>query len=175
MQDIIGRVFGNLTVISQVEERRDCQNKKYYQCICICGNSKEIRSSNLIYGHTKSCGCLIGKSSKGRPSIDKSDINHRLQYRYKQYENNAKQRKLVWAIEQNLFNFLITDTCYYCGLKHTHNSSFLGLDRVDNSRGYELDNVVSCCKMCNRAKGTYTEKEFIALARNICKNYKGEY
>jgi hypothetical protein len=36
-----------------------------------------------------------------------------------------------------------------------------GLDRVDNGKGYEIDNVVPCCKECNYAKCDRTQKDFV--------------
>ena len=35
-----------------------------------------------------------------------------------------------------------------------------GIDRVDSSKGYEYNNVVSCCKNCNSAKMQLSIKEF---------------
>lgn len=35
-----------------------------------------------------------------------------------------------------------------------------GIDRIDNNKGYTIDNVVPCCKMCNQAKNDYTLQEF---------------
>lgn len=35
-----------------------------------------------------------------------------------------------------------------------------GIDRVDSSKGYTVENSVACCKYCNTAKNTMTESEF---------------
>jgi len=35
-----------------------------------------------------------------------------------------------------------------------------GLDRVDSSKHYTLDNVVPCCTVCNRAKSNLTVADF---------------
>lgn len=63
--DLIGNVFGRLTVISLVWPKE----KGYIQwnCKCTCGNDKVVASKHLVSGDTKSCGCitvqedLIGK------------------------------------------------------------------------------------------------------------------
>lgn len=84
--------------------------------------------------------------------------------------------------------------CYYCGSKAISRSSYpsktsinklkkgkkpskhfkkgrkrLGLDRIDNNKGYTRDNVVPCCIKCNRAKYTYTEQEFLDWAYQLVK------
>jgi len=59
-------------------------------------------------------------------------------------------------------------TCCYCGEANIHWLKYMGdgpfrynLDRVDNSRGYSMDNVVVCCKECNQMKRDwYTGDEF---------------
>jgi len=43
----------------------------------------------------------------------------------------------------------------------------MGIDRWDNSQGYLADNVVPCCKDCNRAKNTRTPREFVEGCRAI--------
>jgi 5-methylcytosine-specific restriction endonuclease McrA len=40
--------------------------------------------------------------------------------------------------------------CFYC---KTNNYLELGLDRIDNSLGHSLDNVVTCCSKCNNILG----------------------
>lgn len=47
--------FGRLTVIEKTEERRS--HRVIWLCKCDCGNEVKVMSSNLLSGHTKSCGC----------------------------------------------------------------------------------------------------------------------
>jgi hypothetical protein len=45
---------------------------------------------------------------------------------------------------------------------------WLTIDRVDNSRGYELDNIVKCCWFCNSVKGTLLNgSDMQAIAKNL--------
>lgn len=53
--------------------------------------------------------------------------------------------------------------CHYCG----EAIPTAGLDRVDNTKGYVLDNLVSCCTFCNAAKNTQTMDEFIVRCKKI--------
>jgi hypothetical protein len=55
IDDIIGRRFGRLTVVSfhSVENR-----KSRFNVVCDCGQEKHVRRNNLITGQVKSCGCL---------------------------------------------------------------------------------------------------------------------
>lgn len=51
MQDITGRRFGRLKVLSYSGNYK-------WKCVCDCGTIKDIRKSDLISGRTTSCGCL---------------------------------------------------------------------------------------------------------------------
>lgn len=42
--------------------------------------------------------------------------------------------------------------CAYCGTSLTEVGGYK-LDRLDNSKDYEISNLVCCCKKCNLAKG----------------------
>ena len=62
MEDIIGKKIGRLTVLRDSGER--AHNKEIiYTCECECGTIKNIRSSNLRSGKTKSCGCARHSSA----------------------------------------------------------------------------------------------------------------
>jgi hypothetical protein len=41
---------------------------------------------------------------------------------------------------------------------------------MDNTRGYESDNVVPCCKFCNIAKYTMGYEDFLSYLRRIAKH-----
>src|SRR5690348_2738835 len=55
-QDLTGRQFGRLTVLSRAENAPG--EKPRWLCRCECGNIKIIRSEQLRKGESKSCGCL---------------------------------------------------------------------------------------------------------------------
>lgn len=53
--DITGQIFGELKVLKKVPSRK---KKTYWLCECLrCGNKKEIQTSHLTSGVTKTCGC----------------------------------------------------------------------------------------------------------------------
>jgi len=52
--------------------------------------------------------------------------------------------------------------------------NWLTLDRADNSRGYELDNLVKCCWFCNSIKGSLlTSSDMKAVAENVIQRLQG--
>lgn len=71
---------------------------------------------------------------------------------------------------------LTAQPCTYCGNQPETsawngraNGSFVynGLDRVDNDRGYTIDNVVACCGLCNLMKRGLSVSDFIKQCRRI--------
>lgn len=54
----------------------------------------------------------------------------------------------------------INRTCAYCGLVYDGSGS--GVDRINSSIGYRIDNIATCCKRCNHAKNDQTVEEFKA-------------
>lgn len=55
IQDINGRTFGKLTVLSMV--RSPLWKRPKWKCECACGRIRLVIASHLIEGHTRSCGC----------------------------------------------------------------------------------------------------------------------
>lgn len=56
--EMIGKKFGKLTVLSIAPKREDLTNRCIrYQCQCECGNIIEVNGNSLRTGHTTSCGC----------------------------------------------------------------------------------------------------------------------
>lgn len=63
---MIGRKFGRLTVIQQGDNIQMSNGKvcRQWYCQCDCGNTKIVREQLLLYGKTKSCGCLYKETRK---------------------------------------------------------------------------------------------------------------
>lgn len=60
VNDLSGKVFGDLTVVSFAFIRN---HRAYWNCKCSCGQEKIICSHNIITGKTHSCGHKIPKNS----------------------------------------------------------------------------------------------------------------
>ena len=168
-KDLSGQTFGKWTVSSIYEMRQSSKGKKRtcWFCTCECGNQKFVISGQLTYGSTTQC-----KSCAVRGVVGESARNTLLC----SYKGGAKQRGLSWNLSEEKFDSLTKSDCHYCGIapyRHArtqcHNGDYVynGIDRVDNSRGYEPDNVVSCCRICNRAKDTMTVEEFLSWIERI--------
>jgi hypothetical protein len=77
---------------------------------------------------------------------------------FRTYRLEAKKRAWPFMLPFDLFKDLLTDSCYYCGEPP---EPYNGIDRVDNSRGYFEDNVVTACKQCNLAKAKGSQIDYI--------------
>lgn len=55
-QDLLGKKFGRLTVISY--DGNDKYQHRLWKCQCECGNYVTVSTARLNSGHTKSCGCI---------------------------------------------------------------------------------------------------------------------
>ena len=60
LKDIKGQRFGKLIVLERAENRirKSGRQDVVWESKCDCGNSKNIRSTSLLQGLTKSCGCI---------------------------------------------------------------------------------------------------------------------
>lgn len=86
---------------------------------------------------------------------------------YSEYKYRAAHRNKVFDISKESFNRISQGECFYCGTpfdKNYDGKLLNGIDRWDNSKGYEDDNCVPSCWICNRAKGDLTIEEFQAWA-----------
>ena len=92
---------------------------------------------------------------------------------YEAYKARAIKKELEFCISKDDFNKITTEACVYCGI-HADDKRKNGVDRKDNSIGYKLDNVVSCCSECNQMKCKMTSADFIVqckmVAEHTCKN-----
>jgi hypothetical protein len=91
---------------------------------------------------------------------------------YSEYKTRAERKELPFEISQETFQHYKDLPCYLCGkeVSDTHSN---GIDRFDNTKGYTLDNIRSCCGICNYMKKSYEYDEVIKKFCLIC-NYQQE-
>lgn len=168
--NIAGKRFGRLLALRRIREN----GKTYWECQCDCGNLKRIALINLGR-NTYSCGCLRKDACRERERRKNHPTHGRvLSY----YKRNAKLRNVPWNISVEDFTSLISGDCFYCGKppkKRTladNEICFNGIDRVDSKRGYEPNNVVSCCDRCNWAKNDMSFEEFFEWIASVWKHWE---
>jgi hypothetical protein len=78
-------------------------------------------------------------------------------YSYSNTRSRAKAKGKVFTLTLEEFKKVTSSPCYYCGGPLPKRG---GLDRIDNTKGYEPDNVLPCCIECNRHRSdTWTVEE----------------
>lgn len=131
----------------------------YFNCTC----GKEIKAqSSQLKRHSGKCQrcCQLGEP---------------YMFIYNELKNH-RNKEVGFTLTFEEFKIIITDpNCHYCGkpLVYNEHSRDWGsnltrahqLDRKDNIRGYEFNNVVPCCWTCNRLKSdAFNYEEFILLS-----------
>ena len=58
--DVLGKTFGDLTVVGRSKKRTKLG--AYWTCLCSCGYTCEATASELVNGHKTHCGCKTVKN-----------------------------------------------------------------------------------------------------------------
>lgn len=159
MENLVGKVFTRLTVIAF--SGKNSHRQAMWLCRCECGKEVVVRGDGLKSGHTRSCNCLqkdatreicraLGKANAIAPG--QAVLNAKLL----NYKKSAVARGYSWNLTKSAAQNMFLQDCYFCGakptemtVKHYATTAFVnGIDRVDNSIGYEPSNCVPCCKTC---------------------------
>jgi hypothetical protein len=176
---LIGKTFGKLKVIEQIEKPNEIMHKgRYFLCECSCSEKNKIILRSDALNVTQSCGCLRNEKTSERSKINygEASFNHL----YAHYKRHARTRNLIWNLNQEDFRKLINQNCFYCGCepqqkwgKSINNGYYIynGIDRKDNNIGYNIENCVSCCGECNRAKLNFSIDIFWNKINKIHENF----
>lgn len=157
---LTGKRFGRLRVIG-LASGLSKEGRRLWWCLCRCGSHVVATSKSLTTGNTKSCGCARKKFPVSVSVI---------RALYREYQKNAKKRGVLFRLTKKQFRELTAGSCTYCGCppsKTKSNHSYNGVDRIDSSKGYTIDNCVSCCYRCNVMKSNLTTRDFVDHIRRV--------
>lgn len=190
---VVGARFGRLIAIGPGTERVQPGGNLKWVFRCDCGTEKQLKPYCVMKGGTKSCGCF-----KAKLISDAHRIEHagpRLWY--SKYKDSARNRGLEFLLSFDEFFNIVIKNCRYCnaapqdktqmlftirkkaslrvGKPHLRDCDYFrcvvnGVDRVDSSRGYSVDNCVSCCEMCNSMKLDYEFETWILHMKKVLEN-----
>lgn len=166
--DLIGHRFHSLLVIDRVISKK---NRSRWLCRCDCGKTTIATGTSLRNGHKKSCGCRYQLSFTHKDGTLCRSL-------WGTYKSLAKKRGYDFSLDFETFQSLTKQNCFYCGkepsqvLKPREYGTqepyiYNGVDRVDNTKGYNVNNTVPCCGMCNSFKSNYSKEQFIEHCNNI--------
>ena len=175
--NLVNRKFGKLTVKNGSHV---CNGRYYWMCECDCGNSVPVCTAQLKNGHTTSCGCFKIEKLQEKHLPNGVALMNRV---IENYYSNARVKNLKCELSREDFIELFKGNCFYCGIAPstttTHKKlygqfTYNGIDRTNNSVGYIIGNVVSCCAKCNYKKGSDNSDDFISWIKKISDNLYGE-
>lgn len=177
-KDLKGQVFGKLEVLEITEERRrhgkNGNESVVWKCKCHgCGNEVNLSSRTLLINDARSCGCQVASNltPKSEHSKDVLQLNQKkaaFNSVFVSYKKHARTKGVSWELTRDEAYKLFKSNCHYCGIEPVNHKwkgykegfIYSGLDAVDNTKGYYIGNVVSCCKKCNEVKKAMTLKDF---------------
>ncbi len=125
------------------------------------------RSDERRSKRCKACATAYYKkySQERRGQMNEYNRQYRQRWyrRLEQYQKGAVERGYTFTLTADEFLALWSQPCDYCG------DALLsgGIDRVDNTRGYEPDNVVPCCSRCNTSKLAMSREQFVGMCKKV--------
>jgi hypothetical protein len=176
----IGFRYNHLTVVSLYKIVRFKNNnqrvKVFWECKCDCGNTSTIKVNDSLNrkGLLGTCGqkCPLKKSRPKTPETYYDGVISSVRARYR---NEALKRNYEFNLSKEEFKKIVELPCYLCKKEKTqyityrktnHTFYFNGIDRLDNSKGYTVENCLPCCKHCNTLKNGISP-EMIKILYNL--------
>ena len=153
--------------VIEFDTERYEKNKRrhlYYKIKCkrcgeIFSRKKEAVTNN--FEKLKCRNCVYTRFGKS--------LNIVLYNIYKSYIQNAKTRAITWDLTEETFKEIVTKPCAYCGdlYKKSENITYSGIDRINSEKGYNIDNCIPCCKICNMMKNNLSLDMFLSKVKQI--------
>lgn len=137
-KDFIGEKLNKLKII---DYKFETNKKGYFFCQCDCGNSKWLRSDQVLSEETKSCGCYILESR-----ITHGKSNHRLFTIWRGMRNRCNNANSTDYVRYGGRGITICDewvsdfqTFYDWAMKNGYRDD-LSIDRKNGNGNYEPSN-----------------------------------
>lgn len=170
-KDLVGKTFGELTVIGYVGS---ISSKVVWLCECSCGGRIEVNAGDLTRSDsrkTRHCGNRI-HNSKDRSPHWKGKYGIPATY-FRAVCASAKSRGIDFKIEYEDMAAVFNGKCALSGISIEHGEN-ASLDRIDSSKGYVSGNIQWVHKDVNKIKTNLNQEYFIYLCKKIAEECNNE-
>lgn len=176
LYDLTNQRFGRWTVIGDGECVR--RGAYFWLCKCDCGTTKRVNSHTLRSGMSNSCGCL-------RKEMHFDGVGNLSKSYWNRIVHGAKIRNLSMNITIDFAWDLFEKQEARCALSGlpinlvrnytlNHSDNTASLDRIDNNKGYEPDNVQWVHREINIMRGKLTVGRFLELCSAFTKHQESQ-
>lgn len=148
--NIVGMKFNRLTAVSVAAPTLDNKGRKVPRCVfaCDCGNVVELSRHNVIYGKSKSCGCISAENLLRRNTTHGLSKNPAYKHWKGMHKRcNAKEGKYAKVYYEKGITVCDEFKSFPAFLTHigekpeSVSGERWSVGRIDNLRGYEIGNV----------------------------------
>lgn len=165
----IGKDIGCIH-IDDIDLSKVSKNRIYFFCTCTkCGSKLHLRTDGIFNKSRHEC-CIkcIGKwRTANFAEMYKDKLPKEIRVKYQHLRKAAIDRGISFDLTLEEANEILCKKCHYCGKERC-----LGIDRVDNSKGYSIENCVPCCGCCNKMKMDLELSFFLDQIEKIYNNLK---
>ena len=169
-------------ILIKEENHFDGKNhvRRYWNCLCKCGNTFRRREDALVNRPHQSCGCDTKTiQSANAKRIKWKGIGELSKTMFTECRRNAKTRKIRFNITiENAWEQFKKQKgiCALSGvpiqlsignLRSDRKGRTASLDRIDSKNGYVVDNIQWVHKTVNIMKNTTNQSDFIEWCRKI--------
>lgn len=183
MKICIGSIVGNWIAKSETFKKDGIY---FNTCECICGIIRDIKTWTLNNSKTKGCGCT---NTKGR--FKSQAIGDLSKSYYTTFKRSRLSKGISFSDDINmeyLWDLFLNQNskCAISGLdiflnrhwseqnkgriKSNHTFQTASIDRINNSKGYEIGNIQWVHKDINYMRGGLSIEDFIFMCRKVNDN-----
>lgn len=160
----------------ELSKTKKIEHERFRKENGICRNcDNPISESSTVL-----CDCHLEENRKRAKTYRHERAKHYI------LKNRSREKGLPFDISVDSFNEWLHNQareCHYCGAKEEQlihwkdiKKRKLTIDRKDNSRGYDLDNMCLACFRCNSLKGDFfTCEQWKSICQKFIKPRLDEY
>jgi len=167
------RIIDNARYAKRKEITKVLQTTNSVMRLCtVCGKDFEgfktrYDKESMTCADCASKQAIQDKNREDRVRNFKNENFINIERYYKEYITSATKKGREITIDFNDFSKLVTSACYYCN--HNSETETIGIDRIDNNKGYIKENCVPSCWKCNRMKRIYHPEFFLEKCKIMTK------
>lgn len=122
------------------------------------------REINEAMKHDEEIPFILRAERKARADrgTKRNHYTSALDRRYRSYIGLANKRGLKMELTEDQFSTILNQPCVYCGT-----FTKIGIDRIDSSDNYTVENSQPCCTTCNWMKASSKHPDFVKHVEKI--------